>query len=446
MKHQLPPLALTFTLGAVALGCADDERGLLGEEEPGEACSPIEPKANCTNGEDGSADEVGDGDGDGPEGEPEAMKPCTANGDGIERMMYQCEGHLTAVISFDTIKGDCAKTLENPAVCSEHHEFGVGHEPYEAPAVMACCDPELATEVDLLRYCTSDMVEQACRSVSARLKFVIENTDKDLVKTQVTNLLVWVNKNQQRCVDALHQVTEHGKIGPVSWLVNDGKNKDWPGIKNFTISLSEAVVESASLPADAADYLTCEDDSANDAEVFEERGPVAPARDLDSYHLGDSFVGSIKGPNLPNGGVVHGSVKTTSQSICAAPWCSTLEVGDDSGRVVIEDLRLYADGATTVTVGEMPVAVHRLTLRLYGRLLPQPYHGNVDVAYMVEPGAAHFLVSGFVGGEPNVRWVSNTSPLHVHKTVEGWTLSAFTVGYVDRLGTWEAMIPATVWD
>lgn len=442
----LKPLAITFTLGAAALGCSDHEHGLLGGDELGEACSPIEPKENCPNAEDGGADEVGDGDGDESEQDPEAVKACTANGDEIERTMYQCEGHLTALISFETIKGDCAKTLENAAVCSEHHEFGVGHEPYESPAVMACCEPELATEVDLLRYCTSDMIEQACRSVSARLQFVIENTDSGLVKAQVTNLLVWVNNNQQECVDALHKPIEHGKIGPVSWLVNDGNNENWPGISKFTITLSEAVVESASLPADAADYLGCEDDSANDAEVFEERGPVAPARDLDSYHLGNSLVASIKGPKLANGGVVDGSVKTASQSICVAPWCSTLDIGGGSGRVVIEDLRFYADGRTTVTVGEMPVAIDGLTLRLYGRLLPTPYHANMADAYMVEPGGAHFLVSGFVGGEANVRWVSNTSPLYVYKSPEGWTISAFTVGYVDRLGTWEAMIPATVWD
>jgi hypothetical protein len=139
-------------------------------------------------------------------------------------------------------------------------------------------------------------------------------------------------------------------------------------------------------------------------------------------------------------------VTTASQSICAAPRCSTLDIGDDSGRVVIEDLRLCADGPTMVTVGEMPIAIDGLTLRLYGRLLPKPYYGNVADAYMVEPGGAHFLVSGFVGGEPSVRWVSNTSPLHVYKTPEGWTLSAFTVGYVDHLGAWEAMIPGTVWD
>jgi hypothetical protein len=443
MMKTLKPLAITFTLGAVAIGCADDERGLL-DEDPKEACSPIED--DCPENGNGGADEVGDGDGDKPEDVPEPAKPCTANGDMIERTMYQCEGHLTAQISFDTIKGNCAQTLGNAAVCSEYHEFGVDNEPYEAPAVMACCDPELATEVDLLRYCASDMVEQACRSVSARLKFVIDNTDNDLVKTQVSNLLLWVNSNQQECVTALYQPTDHGKIGPVSWLVNGGKNKNWPGIDNFTITLSEAVVESASLPSDAADYLTCEDDSANDAEVFEERGPVAPARGVASYHLGDSFISSIKGPNLPHGGVVRGSVKATSQSICAVPWCSTLDLGDDSGRVVIEDLRLYADGTTMVTVGEMPVAVDGLTLRLYGRLLPKAYYGNGADAYMVEPGGAHFLVSGFVGGEPSLRWVSNTSPLHVHKADEGWTLSAFTVGYIDRLGSWEAMIPATVWD
>jgi hypothetical protein len=439
--QQLTALVLTCTLGAVVLGCADDERGLL-DVGPGPVCSRLD---DCPGDDAGSADEVGDGDGDEPD-ESDPVKPCTANGDMIERTMYQCEGHLTAHISFDSIVGDCAKTLENPAVCSEHHEFGMGLEPYETPSVMACCEPELATEDDLLRYCASDMIEQACRSISARLQFVIENTDRDLVKTQVSNLLVWVNKNQQACMDALHQPNEDGNIGPVSWLVNGGKNKDWPGIQNFKITLGEAVVESASLPADTADYLACEDDSANDAEVFEERGPVAPARDLDSYHLADSFVGSINGPNLRNGGVVHGAVKTAAQSFCAAPWCSTLDIGDDSGRVVIEDLRLYADGTTTVTAGEMPVAVDGLTLRLYGRVLPKPYHGNVDDAYMVERGGAHFLVSGFVGGEANVRWVSNTSPLHVYKTAEGWTLSAFTVGYVDRLGTWEAMIPATLWD
>jgi len=44
-------------------------------------------------------------------------------------------------IAFDTILGDCAKTLKNPALCSELHWFGPDEEAYEMPAVMACCKP-----------------------------------------------------------------------------------------------------------------------------------------------------------------------------------------------------------------------------------------------------------------------------------------------------------------
>lgn len=436
---KINPVFLSLTLGTVSLGCADDE---VFKKDPEPICS--NPQKPCPDNGSGSADEVGDGDGDPGDGDGYAC--TTEDGNGV-RTTYQCNGHLTASISFKTLLGGCAETLGSESWCTESHSFGVGHEPYDMPAVMACCDPKGVSEDDLRLYCAADLVEQVCLSISTRIKALIEQADSDLIKVQAANLLWWFNINTQKCFDAFHKQDVPGKIGPVSWKLNGGDNKNWPALKDFTITVSEAVVESASLPADESDYRECVDDSGNNGEIFEERGPVAPARDVDVYHLGDSFNVAILGPDLPGGGRVHGEVKTTSQSICAAPWCSALELGNDSGRVVIDDLRLYADGLTVVTAGEMPIEVDGLTLRLYGRLLPHPYFDNGGgSSYAIDRGAAHFLVSGFIGGAPGVRWVSNTSPITAHESDGGWTLGALTLGYVDSLGTWEAAIPATVWN
>jgi hypothetical protein len=429
----ISPLVLSLPLSAAILGCADDE-------VPGEIDPPCLVAGQCKNDH---SDEVGDGDGD----KPEAELYCAVHvGNGV-RTVYQCSGQLTASLEFQTLLGDCAETLGDAEWCRESHHFGVGEDPYEAPAVMACCDASGTPDEELLRYCAMDLIEQACLSVPLRLEALIQQGAVKQVEAQAKNLLWWLNEHQQECYDALHQPSDlPGTLEIAKWHVNGGDNENWPLLKDFTVSLEKADVQSASLPQDEADQLLCEDTTLNNTDYFEESGPVTPALDLDMYHLGESLSVPILGPHLPDGTRVHGSATAISESLCAEPRCSTLVLGEDDGRLVIQDLSLFAEGIASVSMGEMFLEVDRLTLRLYGVSQAQPY-GNASDEYFIEAGGAHFLVTGAIGDWRGTRWATNATPLRIRASDGGWILEAFTLVHTDGLGgTWHVAIPQTTWD
>jgi hypothetical protein len=232
----------------------------------------------------------------------------------------------------------------------------------------------------------------------------------------------------------------------VAWKV--GNSDAWKLLKDFTVKLDKGVVESVSLPSDGSDPLACESDDWNNNEVFEERGPLSPLLGVDIYHLGDSASVPIAGPRLRNGGHVGGSAKAASQSVCTAPRCSSLALGENDSGLVIDSLDIYADGSAEVAMGEMSLEINQLALRLYGAVQARPYHGNGGGdAYTIDPGAAHFLVTGSIGDMSGTRWTENLDAIRVHASDGGWTIEGFTVLHVDGLGgTWEAAIPMTTWD
>lgn len=426
------------TLSAVAFGCTDDElptgKGPVCQEPP------------CPD-EDGN-DEVGDGDGDNPDVADEP-RFCSTNASQGERTTYQCNGHLTVSISFETLKGDCGETLGSDDWCTEDHEFGVMLDPYEIPAVMACCDAEGTPEDDLLRYCAMDLVEQVCISIPERLEAMIKQADlKGVVKNQAKNLLSWLYAHRQECYDTLHKPTDSpGIIMPVSWKVNGGDNKNWKLLKDFTITIDKAVVQSASLPENEKTYLGCSDDSLNDNEIFEERGPLMPVRGVDTYQLGDAATVPIAGPSTPDGERVWGMAEAVSQSLCDGLRCSSLAIGVADGVIVLEDLDIFGSGAS-IDVGEMQLDVDDLALRLYGAVQARPYHGNDGFeSYIIDAGAAHFMVNGSIGALTGTRWVSNATSIVVHESDGGWTLEGFRLEHVDGLGgAWQAAIPLTTWN
>lgn len=435
-SDNIHPLILSLPLSAVSLACADDE-------VPGEPDPPCLVANQCN--DDNADDEVGDGDGD----EAEAAESyCAVHvGNGV-RTLFQCSGQLTASLEFQTLLGDCADTLGDEAWCRESHRFGVGEDPYTAPAVMACCDASGTPGDELLRYCAMDLIEQVCLSVSLRLEALIQQGAVKQVEAQAKNLLWWLNEHQQECFDALHQPSdEPGILVPVKWLVNGGYNENWPLLNGFTVSLEKAEVHSATLPEGEADQLACEDTTINNGDYFEESGPVPLPHDINEYHLGDSLNVSIVGPHLPDGGRVRGSAKAVSELLCAEPWCSTLRVGEEVDRLVIEELSLFAEGVASVSMGDMPLEVDRLALRLYGisQALEQP--GDGSDAYVIEAGAAHFLVTGAIGSLHGTRWTSNATPLRIQASEGGWNLEGFTLVHTDALGgTWQVALPQTTWN
>lgn len=429
-------MTFAFPLLAVLGGCAD-------EKELTAICEWVNSPNECPGtGE----DETGE--------EPESdYPPCTLSGDGQARTVYQCVGEFSATLSFNTAKGDCAQTLGDASECTENHIFGALDEPYEMPAVMACCDPDASpSQDDLLGHCGSDMIEQVCRSVPARLQKLIDDGKFPVGKEQAQKLQNWLADNQQACFDGLYMPTGiPGSLAETSWLVNDGKNGAWFLLNDFTITLDHSQVDSVSLPQDSTDYLVCYDNDYNNTEIFEEdEVPSTPGFGSVTY-LVNSPLATVTGPELLGGRVSAVGRFTSLTSGCTEPWCSRLEIStdDSSGLWSLDELELFGDGPVSMTNGSASVTVERVAIRLYGRGLETVSSDHMDThMYMLEAGEAHFTISG-VGAGPvyDLRWASNASPIMVHDLDDGWMVDGFMIEHVDRNGeSWTIAVPPTTWN
>ncbi|PRP93074.1 hypothetical protein ENSA5_45660 [Enhygromyxa salina] len=438
-RYHRPIKAHPILILAVLLGaCAD-------EQELDPICEWVVDKNECGGvnaGETGAGEE----DEQGEEG-----YPCTLAADGQTRTVYQCEGNFSASISFTTLLGDCAQTLGDPEKCDETHDFGPHDEPYEMPAVMACCDPEDPPNLDLLvKYCASDMVEQVCRSIPMRIQYMIDSGDFFVGENQAQKLQNWLAGHQQDCFNALYKLTDvPGKLTPVSWTINNGKNGDWPGLNGFVITLGSAQVDSASLPESEDDYLSCHDNDFNNTEFFEEAVPISPG--INSVtHLVESSPASVMGPEL-HGGQVFGVGSFASQATdCAAPWCSQLEIteGEPYGGWTLEELELYGDGPASLTNGIAVLPVERVAIRLYqvGLGAIQSDRSGAPV-YAIQAGEAHFVLSGVgAGAVYDLRWGTNASAITARKDGSGWVIDSFVIEHFDAKGErWTVTVPHTSW-
>jgi hypothetical protein len=436
--HPVHPTS-TFALPLLAVlsGCAN-------EKELTEICEWVNDPNECGI--------VGTGDGE-TGGEPESDDPaCTLSGDGQARTVYQCDGEFAASLSFNTLLGDCAQTLKDASLCTEAHTFGAPDEPYEMPAVMACCQSDAPPgQNELLRYCSSDVVEQLCRSVPARLQNLIDDGAFPVGENQAQKLQNWLADNQQACFDGLYMPSGiPGSLNKTSWLVNDGKNGAWSLLKDFTITLEHAQVNSVSLPGDPDDYLACYDNDFNNTEIFEDEVPSPPGFGSVAY-LVDSPLAAVTGPELLGGQVSAVGRFASLASGCANPWCSwlALRTDDTRGLWTLEELELFGDGPLNMTNGSASITVERVAIRLY-----ETGRGTVPVddlgsgVYTLRPGGAHFFITG-VGAGPvyDLRWASNASPITVQDRDGGWMLDSFVIEHVDRDGErWTIAIPPTTWN
>lgn len=249
---QCRAIALSGILCVVsAVGCGHDERDY---EEP---CAYVISPEEC--------DEPMDED-----GEAQLEPSCTYEPDGLLRTVFQCNGQLTATIQFQTLIGDCPQLLGKAQACQQSHQFGVGLDPYDMPAVMACCDVEGVSADEVLVHCAADMVEQVCRSIPVRMQELIDGEalkDKKVAKKQVQALQDWLEANPLKCRAALlHHAEVPGEVESRSFEVPN--SADWSLIKDFTITLDEAVVESAVVPEDPSEQLSCSDAHLNDAALL----------------------------------------------------------------------------------------------------------------------------------------------------------------------------------
>ena len=424
-------------MGLVA-GCGDDT----------EAAPPIcnwifDREAECAESLGGTGDESGDGDGDDGDGGGFSDACVVANGD-RPRTVVQCNGSFGASIEFATLLGDCGNTLGDPGWCDEQHDFGLGFEPYEMPAVMACCDADGAPEDEVLRMCSVDLIEQICMSVPRRLQMLVDEGVISIGKGQAKALGDWLLSHPQDCYDAFNNQSDTpGALERASWLVNGGENKGWSMLENFTITLEEAIVTTTTLPESKDQFITCFDNNFNNSEVFEEIVPVSPGINNIS-RLADAGSVAIAGP-IFNAGRVVGFGDLMSQTRgCEDPWCSTLEITQGlTGEWTLEELSLFADGTVAVRVGGLSVPIERAAVRLYGVSRAVPDSGP----FVIDSGEAHFVVSGIGGGAPETRWASNTTPIIIHKAGDGWVADGFTITHVDSSGLiWTITIPKTTWN
>lgn len=440
-RHDQPPLhpTLTFALPLLAVlgGCAN-------EKELTEICEWVNSPNECdmVDTDDG---ETGD--------EPESdYPPCTLSGDGQARTVYQCDGEFSASLSFNTLLGDCAQTFGDASLCTEDHTFGVLDEPYEMPAVMACCDPDAPPSQDeLLQYCSSDVIEQLCRSVTTRLQNLIDDGKFPVGENQAQKLQNWLADNLQACYSKLYQPTDiPGSLAEASWLVNDGKNGDWTLLNDFTITLEHSQVDSATLPAGPADYLSCQDNDYNNTEIFEDEVPTTPGFGSVTYLI-DSPLATVTGPELLGERVSAVGRFASLTSGCTEPWCSRLELSTDDSSDLwsLEELELFGDGPVNITHGSASITVERVAIRLYeGGLGTTSEDRSGARVYTLRSGEAHFVISG-VGAGPvyDLRWANNASPITVHDRDDRWMVDSFTIEHVDRNGeTWTIAVPSTTWN
>lgn len=419
---------LVVSLFAVGFGCTDDS-------EPETVCS--NPYGDCK-APDASNDEVGDGDGDGDE------PMCVTEPNNGVHVVHQCNGHMDVSLAFRVTDKGCAEVLGSEALCSESHVFGDGEEPYAMPAVMACCDADDAPADEVIRFCTADMVAQVCLSVSKRVESMIDEIGdaegipkafKPEAKKQAKNLLEYIDKNQQACFDTLHKPLDAGVIDSVTWSMPNSKK--WWALKDFSITIEKAVIASVTLPEEVSSVLTCDGNTLNDAEVFEERGAISPTLGVGIHDLAESIDVPIMGPRLT----------ASARASRFSDTCSRLTVGHADRGIVLEDLAICADGPTRLTIGDMPVSVDGLSLRLYGAVEAVELQGNEGGVYVLDSGRTRLMVSGSIGGATVTRWAVNSDPIVLRSSGDRWVIEPFSVEHVDATGeTWTANVPRTTWD
>jgi hypothetical protein len=439
----------TFLIVALAaiVGCAKEK------ETEGICVWVFDPTEECPLNEAGDtgAEEIGETGESGDAG-PGPL-PCITDAKGEPRTIYQCGGEFSASIDFETIKGNCVETLEkNADLCQEQHAFGPDEEPYEMPAVMACCDVTDPIDEDIYKiFCGADLFEQICASLPERLQNYIDEGKFPIGANQAQKLQNYLADHQAECYDALYHPNEKnpGVFGPTSWLVNGGDNSKWNLLNNFKIMVNSAKISSVSLPEDMSEYQACYDNGFNNTEVFENTVPTSTGINSILYLGGAAGAASMVGP-VVDGGHVSGLGGLASQATaCVDPWCSSLEVtiDEETGFWTLENLDLYADGLVPFSNGWASLDVERGAIRLY-HVAPGSIqiNGPGGPVYTVESGDAGFLVSGASAFAVDLRWARNASPIIMHETPAGWVIDSFELEHVDHSGQhWTVTIPSTSW-
>jgi hypothetical protein len=419
--------------------------GCAKAEEVGDACVYLNDPGDCT--------ASGDGTSGGDDDDGEVRDACIlGTPDGHTRTVHQCIGQVFAEMSFTTLNGNCAETLKDASLCQESHYFGPAHDPYDMPAVMACCDVDAAIDEDeRLQYCAADLIEQVCRSIPMRLQKLIDDDKIGAGKEQAQKLQNWLAKHPDVCYQKLYRATdEPGRLAPATWLVNNGKNGHWPLLNDFTITITSAAAVATWLPEDEDLWQSCTDIRYNNTEIFEQADPDPdPSPDGRWARLRESPIVSIEGPPMFGGPVSGTGTVESLASGCRGPRCSTLEFTvDHDAAWTLEELEFFARGAVRLTNGPATLAVERAAIRLYGNALgTRELDARRTWVHTIASGHAHFVISGVGGGDVyGLRWATNATPIELVATEHGWSLDQFVLEHDDGRGSWFVSLPATRWD
>ncbi len=402
------------------------------------ACAWFDDPAMCQEAGDDEASDAGDGD-----------APCILAPDGAVRAVHQCTGTLDATLSFTAIGKTCSEHLGSEG-CVEEHVFGLGVEPYELAKVIACCDPyePETSDIDVyIDYCSADMTQQICHTISTRIKNLID--DGQLPKTaESTALQTYIAENEDECYSALWAGNVTMVPGQLqsSWTVPN--KAAWAAvIQDLTVTVNSGVISDITAPELESDFIECDGIDYNNDQIFEEAAQPTPVLPLHLQLASVSRLG-LTGPTIIDDPVVGLGLLASAATGCLAPFCSDASIAIDpkSSTGTIEDLNLFVDGTFTLSSGTSTFAIDRGSVRLYGVSSGRHNAGPNSSSLEFPPRSMVFTVAGASGAGVRLVLMSNSTSVVAKLAGGTWTLEKFSLDYIDRSGdTWLLAVPATTW-
>lgn len=354
----------------------------------------------------------------------------------------QCEGDLFASISFDAPFGhDCESLIGER--CHEHHVFGSPHDSYESPDVMACCGPyDPSFEDQYFLFCELDILQQVCISIAKRLEKMVEDGTFGPYAGQGAKLQQFIATHYVECFETLlanDTAPESGKIIS-SFPVEDSPK--WKDIENFVITIDDGTsVTGVVQPGDPDEWLMCQSALDNNDEIFESAPPPSGGGVVHGVDLDAGVLGALVGPEL-FGGQVRASVRFDRS--CAAKGCSSAVFWQDmTGRLVVQDVTLFADSFTVDNGEGMSMKVDSARVALYEQASTTPQFGE---GFVVDPGEAFFLLSGSAGNVHDHYLAHNSSEIRISQSGGLWVIEPFSIEYVDESGArWSLSLSGSRW-
>ncbi|PRQ05303.1 hypothetical protein ENSA5_02930 [Enhygromyxa salina] len=429
------------TIGLLAAGCQDP---LTADTKP--ICTPLEGEDCPTESEEG---ETSGGETGGNEDPGEmASDYCRHNpsADDAVGIQYQCLGDLYSSLDF-TFNGDSCVDLLGAGWCEQYDGFGVGFQPYAAAEVIACCgeyDAQYADEYR--RFCTYDMYQQLCITLSERLQAGVLDGSFGVFADEVAAVQVWIAQHYAECFTslqnnnsaALPEVVSHWEIG------------DFGELHDLVLRIEAPTkIDGLSLPQDESEWLSCTDAQGNNDQIFED-GHTPKGGVVAGVELAASLGVELIGPSILGGTVTASAIFDAG---CTPRGCAAAEFSYDNtgSQFTIEELDLFEDDPVIITNGIASLVADRVQVRLWGQA--EGYEvgaplGGAPLGYEIPAGAALFMISGLnTDGGSNRFIAANSTDIWISETRGTWTIGSFEITFEDGSGElWTVTIEDSQWD